>query len=72
MTKTLRVSNLDCADCAAKVERALGKLDGVNSASVNFITQKIILDIDEARCETVLESVHKTCKRVEPDMVIRG
>ncbi len=68
MTKTYRVHNLDCANCAAKVERALNKLDGVNSASVNFFAQKLTLDADDV--DAVMPAVKKACKRVEPDMEI--
>ncbi len=71
MTKTLRVQNLDCANCASKVERALGKIDGVNSASVSFITQRITLDIDESHEQDIMNAVKKTCKKVEPDMVLK-
>ena len=70
MTKTIKVCNLDCANCAAKVERALGKLDGVNRASVNFFAQKITLDIDDAAADDVMKSVKRTCRKVEPDMDI--
>ena len=68
MTKTIKVSNLDCAHCAAKLERALGKIDGVGSASVGFLTQKITLDIDEARLDEIMNEVKRVCKKVEPDM----
>lgn len=68
MTKTYRVHNLDCANCAAKLERALNKLDGVNSASVNFFAQKITVDADDV--DVVLPALKKTCKKVEPDMEI--
>ncbi len=68
MTKTIKVSNLDCANCAAKLERALGKIDGVGSASVGFLTQKITLDIDEARLDEIMNEVKRVCKKVEPDM----
>lgn len=70
MIKTFKVHNLDCANCAAKVERALGKLDGVNSASVNFFAQKITVDVDPERSDAVLDSVYKTCKKVDPDMSV--
>ena len=68
MTKTIKVSNLDCANCAAKLERALGKIDGVGSASVGFLTQKITLDIDDARLDEIMNEVKRVCKKVEPDM----
>lgn len=69
MTKVYRVENLDCANCAAKIERALGKIDGVRSASVSFLMQKITLDIDEGADVDLL--VAKTCKKIEPDMRIK-
>ena len=68
MTKIIRVKNLDCANCAAKVERALGKIDGINSASVSFLTQKITLDMDESRESDIISDVKRVCKKVEPDM----
>lgn len=71
MTKTIKVSNLDCANCAAKVERALNKINGVNSASVNFFMQKITLDCDDSRVDDVLRDVFRVCKKVEPDMQVK-
>ncbi len=67
MVKTYKVANLDCANCAAKLERALSKIDGVNSAAVNFFAQKITLDIEDG----VIADVKKTCKKVEPDMSVK-
>lgn len=72
MTKVIRVDNLDCANCAAKVERALGKIDGVNSAQVNFFAQKITLDIKDGMEDTVVDAVKRTCKKVEPDMIVKA
>ncbi len=72
MTKTLKVCNLDCANCAAKVERALNKIYGVNSASVNFFSQKITLEYDESICDSVIDDVKRVCKKIEPDMEIRA
>lgn len=71
MIKTYKVSNLDCANCAAKLERALSKIDGVDSANVNFFAQKITLDIVDGKMEEVIADVRKTCKKVEPDMEIK-
>ena len=67
MTKVCKIKNLDCANCALKVECKLKKLDGVNDASVNFLTEKLTLDIDENREAEIMKNVEKTCKRVEPD-----
>ena len=67
MKKRFKLENLDCANCAAKMEDAIKKLDGVNDASVSFLTQKLTLDADDARFEEILDQAAKACKRVEPD-----
>ena len=69
MKKVYKIE-IDCANCAAKVEDAIKKIDGINSASLNFMTQKMILDLDESREEEILKQVYKTAKRVEPDFCI--
>ena len=70
MVKTFRLNNLDCANCAAKMENAIRKLDGVNDISVVFMTQKMVLDADDAHFDEILKKVVKLCRRVEPDMEI--
>ncbi len=69
MKKVFKIE-IDCANCAAKVEEAVKKIDGVNSASLNFMTQKMILDLDESRADEILEKVKKTAKKIEPDFCI--
>ena len=58
------------ANCAAKIEDAVKKLPGVNSASVSFMAQKMVLDVDDDKFDAVLKDVVKTAKRVEPDFEI--
>ena len=58
---------VDCANCAAKVEAAVKKIDGVNDASVNFMAQKLVLDADDARFDEILQEVIAVAKKVEPD-----
>ncbi len=70
MVKTFRLNNLDCANCAAKMENAIRKLDGVNDISVVFMTQKMVLDADDAHYDEILKKVVKLCRRVEPDLEI--
>ena len=70
MKKTYRLKDLDCANCAAKMEAAIKKIDGVNDASVSFMSQKLTLDADDARFEEILKQAVKVCKKVEPDCVI--
>ena len=70
MKKKFKLEDFDCASCAAKMEDAIKKLDGVNDASVSFLTQKLTLDADDARFEEILEQAVKVCRRVEPDCKI--
>ena len=58
---------VDCANCAAKVEAAVKKIDGVNDATVNFMAQKLGLDADDARFDEILKQVEAVAKKVEPD-----
>jgi len=58
---------VDCANCAAKVEEAVKKIDGVNDATVNFMAQKLVLDADDARFDEILKEVIAVAKKVEPD-----
>ena len=58
---------VDCANCAAKVEEAVKKIDGVNDASVNFMAQKMTIDADDARFDKILKEVVAVAKKVEPD-----
>ena len=70
MKKTFKLQDLDCANCAAKMEDAIKKLDGVNNATVNFMTQKLTLDADDAKFDAILQQAVKVCKKVEPDCTI--
>ena len=70
MKKHFKLRDLDCANCAAKMEDAIRKLDGVNSATVSFMTQKLTLDADDARFDEILQQAVTICKKVEPDCTI--
>ncbi len=61
---------VDCANCAAKLEEAIKKVEGVEEASVNFLTQKMTLSAADEVFEDVLQEVIKVAKKVEPDTVI--
>lgn len=70
MKKTFRMIDLDCANCAAKMERAIQNIDGVTSATVSFMTQKLTLEGDDARFDQIVKEAVKACKKVEPDCEI--
>ena len=67
MKKTFKMIDLDCAHCAAKMQDAIRKLDGVEKVSVNFLTQKMVLEADDQRFDEILEQAVKACKKVDPD-----
>lgn len=70
MKKTYKIE-VDCANCANLMENAAKKTSGVQSATVNFMTQKMIMEFEEGRePKEVMKDVLKTCKKVEPDCEI--
>lgn len=73
MKKIIQVSNLDCANCARKLEEKLQKVEGVNACNVSFMMQRISLDIEDSKAEEIINNIKKVCKKVEPDMeIVRG
>lgn len=70
MKKSYRMKNLGCANCAAKMERAIKKIDGVENVSINFIMQKITIEADETRLDEIMEKANKACKKYESDCSI--
>ena len=67
MKKRFKLIDLDCANCAAKMEAAIKALPGVNDATVSFMTQRLTLDADDARFDEILQEVIAVAKKVEPD-----
>lgn len=70
MKKVLKIENLDCANCAAKLERRISKIDGVIKANVNFIGERLTLEADDERFDAVLQETIRLAKIVEPDCKI--
>ncbi len=70
MKKRFKLIDLDCANCAAKMEAAIKKIDGVTDCTVSFLSQKLTLDADDARFDDILQEAVRVCKRVEPDCTI--
>ncbi|MBQ8356917.1 MAG: heavy-metal-associated domain-containing protein [Clostridia bacterium] len=65
MKKTFEMEELDCAHCAARMEEGIRKLDGVIDVSVNFLTQKLTLEAEDAVFEKVLKQAAKVCRKVD-------
>ena len=70
MKKRYNLRDLDCANCAAKMENAIRRIDGLRDASVSFLTQKLTLEADEGRFDAILREAVAVCRKIEPDCVI--
>ena len=66
MQKNFQIE-VDCANCAAKIEAAINKIEGVNSASISFMAQKMVLDADDANFDRIVKEIVKVGKKIEPD-----
>lgn len=67
MKKTYLLEGLDCANCAAKIEREVGQIDGVHSATVSFLTTKMVLELDETKLKEIEKAAAKIIRKTEPD-----
>lgn len=67
MKKTFKLEDLDCANCAAKMEAGIAKIDGVEAVTVSFMTQKLTLTADENSFDKILKQASKVIKKIEPD-----
>lgn len=70
MKKSYKLQDLDCANCAAKMETAINKIDGVNKATVSFMTQKLTIDAVDERFDEILKEAASAISKVEPDCKI--
>lgn len=70
MKKKFKLIDLDCANCAAKMEEGIKKISGVKDASVSFMTQKLVLEADDDRFDEIMKEVVEVCAKVEPDCKI--
>ena len=72
MKKNFKLEGLDCANCAAKMERGIAKIKGVNSVTVDFMTQKIVFDCEDGIMDEVVAEMKKVCHKIEPDCIIKA
>ena len=70
MKKVFRMLDVDCANCAAKMERAINEIDGVTKATVGFLTQKLTLEADDERFDEILQEAIRRCKKVDPEVEV--
>lgn len=67
MKKKFKMVDLDCANCAAKMEAAINKIDGVKEATVSFMTQRLVIEADDDRFDEIVQEAVAACKKVDPD-----
>lgn len=70
MKKKFKLTDLDCANCAAKMETAIKKLDGVSDVSISFLMQKMTIDAEEEHFDEIMKKVVEVCRKVDPECVI--
>ncbi|MDR0840706.1 MAG: cation transporter [Christensenellaceae bacterium] len=70
MKKTFKLQDLDCANCAAKMEQAVRKIEGVESAQISFLSQKFTLCAPDDAFDAIVAEAIRVCKKIEPDCVI--
>lgn len=71
MKKKFKLQDLDCANCAAKMEEAIKRIEGVAEANVSFMTQKMTIEAEESRFDEIMKEVVAVCRKVEPDCIIQ-
>lgn len=69
MKKTYKIE-VDCANCAAKMERSVAKIPGVKTVNISFLTQKINIEADDGNFADIMQEVSKACRKVERGCVI--
>ena len=70
MKKVFVMENLDCANCAAKMEDAVRKIPGVNYVSISFMAQRMSIDADEEKFDEIMQKAQQVVRSVEPDTSI--
>ena len=71
MKLNYKITGIDCPNCAAKLERKLGKIDGVQLAALNFLTSKLLIEGEDEKESEILAAVEKLVAKMEPDAVLK-
>lgn len=67
MKKIFKMEDLECANCAAKMENAIAKIDGVEAVNISFMSQKMTITADDNKFDAIMKQAAKICKKIEPD-----
>ena len=71
MKRNYRIDGLDCAHCAAKMEKNVSKVKGVKEVSINFLTTKMMLDLEEENLDEIITGIEAAVKDVDPRVVLK-
>lgn len=71
MKKKFYLTGLECANCAAKMEKAINQLEGVKEASVNFITQKLVVEGEDEKMPFIIQEAEKIVKKIESQVILK-
>lgn len=71
MKKLFKLEGLDCANCGAKIERAVAKLDGIQTVTVNFMTTKMSIEAEESKMDSILEEAKAIIKKIDAQVVMK-
>ena len=70
MKSTYKIKGIDCANCAAQLENAINKVEGVQHASISFMAERMVIEYDEQNKEEIMKKIKKVIKKEEPDAII--
>ncbi len=70
MKYKFKIKGLDCANCAAELERKIKKIKGIEDASISFMSERLVIQCEESNKMEVLENLKKVVKKEEPDVTI--
>ncbi|MCI8617206.1 MAG: heavy-metal-associated domain-containing protein [Clostridia bacterium] len=70
MKVKFKIKGLDCANCAAELERKIQKIEGITEASISFMTEKMIIECNDNEKDEIVEKIKKVVKKEEPDVVV--
>ncbi len=71
MKKNYILEDLDCANCAAKIEESVKRIEGITECSVSFVTEKMIVEIEDEKEKEVEKEIKKVVKKIEPDVTLK-
>ena len=71
MKSKFKIEGLDCANCAAELENAIKKIEGITEVSISFMTERLVLEYNENMKDEIIKKMKKVIKKEEPDVTIK-